>query len=469
MILGLRPQDDIPDWITHVLILGIANEVLFQDTKANVERELYIWSNLAANRRKPFEQVKDNILRGTNRVVKLDRELLVNLKVRPPRTETIRIPGSAGGEPLIEMDGVRVQYGDTPALGNWQQQVDNEEKDGLHWTVRRGQRWAILGPNGSGKTTLLSLITSDHPQTYALPIRLFGRSRLPEAGKPGLSIFDLQSRMGHSSPEIHAFFPRQLSIRQALESAFADTFLSKPNLTFERDLDVSAALRFFKAELDPNANASAEEPTTEQDPPSPLPRLHRPRKPLDITTDEDIDYADDIRFGELTTDQQRVVLFLRALIHKPDLVILDEPFSGFPVTLRDKCIHFLEAGELSRQSSTTVSRRTNFLDKWVTTVDSYKPPSAAVRHRGLSDDQALIVISHVKEEIPDTVRHFMRLPGNPGGETKPLDFRLGTLNPTRAISDDQIWEALWTQSKKFTKYSGTSRHPDDERYRWDYL
>ena len=29
--------------------------------------------------------------------------------------------------------------------------------DGVHWTVRVGERWAILGPNGSGKTTLLSV------------------------------------------------------------------------------------------------------------------------------------------------------------------------------------------------------------------------------------------------------------------------------------------------------------------------
>jgi iron complex transport system ATP-binding protein len=29
--------------------------------------------------------------------------------------------------------------------------------DGIHWTVRAGERWAVLGPNGSGKTTLLQI------------------------------------------------------------------------------------------------------------------------------------------------------------------------------------------------------------------------------------------------------------------------------------------------------------------------
>ena len=39
--------------------------------------------------------------------------------------------------------------------------------DRVSWTVRCGERWAVLGPNGSGKTTLLSLLCGDHPQAYS--------------------------------------------------------------------------------------------------------------------------------------------------------------------------------------------------------------------------------------------------------------------------------------------------------------
>lgn len=478
LILGLRPQDNIPDWVTHVLVLGNSNEVLLQGTKDNVEWEIGIWKRLASDGRESLDTVESNIRRLVNKDVKLDRKLLLDLKNSQKRSKTSRVSTPREGEPLIEMDGVHVQYDDTPVLGDWAQQINGEERKGLHWTVRRGQRWAIVGANGSGKTTLLSLITSDHPQAYALPVRLFGRSRLPEAGKPGLSLFDLQSRMGHSSPEIHALFPRQLSIRQAVESAFADTFLSQPKLSVERDQDVNAALRFFRPDLDARASSvsSAGESRNLPKTSKLFPRLYSGRKgPSDALVDDGVDYADEIRFADLNVAQQRLVLFLRAIIHKPDLVILDEPFSGMSPTLRNRCINFLEVGELRRGYGGSTQCRTSDDD----TLDEAgsSPDSPSVRHRGLSDNQALIVVAHVKDEIPSCVRHFMRLPCNPGDEDEALDFRLGALYPSRAISDNRVWEALWAPASTFAKYTSPpkgkevtmSRHPDDEKFLWDYL
>ena len=49
--------------------------------------------------------------------------------------------------------------------------------DGVNWTVRQGERWALLGHNGAGKTTLLSLILGDNPQAYANDVALFGQKR----------------------------------------------------------------------------------------------------------------------------------------------------------------------------------------------------------------------------------------------------------------------------------------------------
>jgi ABC-type molybdenum transport system ATPase subunit/photorepair protein PhrA len=298
------------------------------------------------------------------------------------------------------------------------------------------------------------LITSDHPQTYALPIKVFGRSRLPEAGKPGISIFELQSRLGHSSPEIHAFFPRQLSIRQAIESAFAETFLAKPTLDHERDLDVSAALRFFKAELDPDAAV-----TTQQKPPGVnyramdlfpnIGQLKTTKNRDFVPTDYDVEYADSIRFGELSIAQQRLVLFIRALIHKPDIIILDEPFSNMSASLRDKCIHFLEAGEMRGNLKTSVTRHTASAEPTWLKGSNVKP--SEVRHRGLSDDQALIMISHVKEEIPDSVRYYMRLPSDPGDGGEPLDFRFGVLQRGSVMSDPEIWDLAWSPPSAFDK------------------
>lgn len=358
LVLALRPQDRIPDWISHVVLVGKNHQVLQQGTKPDIHATLQAWQKMPVTGkrfpRNPEKLAKMLEFRAHLESGNLDEELLQDFTLNQTKKFPKQEHASLGGEALIEMDGVRVQYGDKVVLGDWKQKVNDETKEGLHWRVRRGQRWAVLGANGSGKTTLLSLITSDHPQAYSQPVKIFGRSRLPEVGKPGISIFELQSRLGHSSPEIHAFFPRQLTVRQALESAFAETFLSKPSLDHEKDLDVSAALRAFKAELAPNSSPE-EAPTVSIE--KLFPKLDpegsgKVKKSATSTfympLEYQVEYADNIKFGELSTAQQRIVLFLRALIHKPDIVILDEPFSGLTASQRDKCLQFIEKGKLLR-------------------------------------------------------------------------------------------------------------------------
>ncbi|KAH2934128.1 hypothetical protein KXW73_004057 [Aspergillus fumigatus] len=484
LILALRPQDNLPDWITHILLLGNSNQILFQGTRSEADKVMHVWKHLPkkAKRFSTLSEEEHKILDNARKDMEsgiLDQQLLWDLNLIKTSSGRSTAVATHGGEPLIEMEGVRVQYGDKVVLGGWKQTVSDQKKEGLHWTVRRGQRWVVLGANGSGKTTLLSLITSDHPQTYALPIKVFGRSRLPEAGKPGISIFELQSRLGHSSPEIHAFFPRQLSIRQAIESAFAETFLAKPTLDHERDLDVSAALRFFKAELDPDAAV-----TTQQEPPAvnframdlfpKIEQLKFTKKNRDfVPTDYDVEYADSVRFGELSTAQQRLVLFIRALIHKPDIIILDEPFSNMSASLRDKCIHFLEAGEMRGNLKSPITKRA--ANPEATWLKGSNVTPSEVRHRGLSKDQALIMISHVKEEIPDSVRYYMRLPSDPGDGGEPLDFRFGVLQRGSVMSDPKIWDLAWSPPSAFDKAakqvpqklsSDKNRRHDENIYEW---
>ncbi|KAL4973294.1 P-loop containing nucleoside triphosphate hydrolase protein [Aspergillus desertorum] len=459
LVLSLRPQDPIPDWITHLLVTGHSNRVLLQATRAEAQKHFAVWAKktgnkrINANERAIAAKTQADIQAGY-----LDKQLIFDLQLVPSSEENpVQFQMPPDGEALIEMDGVRVQYGDKVVLGGWSQNIRKKSREGLHWTVRRGQRWVILGPNGCGKTTLLSLITSDHPQTYAQPIKLFGRSRLPEPGKPPISLFELQSRLGHSSPEIHAFFPRQLTVRQAIESAFAETFLSKPALDHDRDLDVSAALRFFRPELDPNFKASLKE-----GPPSVwlnrqnFPETSKTFKGRTFEPEYDVEYADTLTFGQLSIPQQRLVLFLRALIHKPDVVILDEPFSGMSSSVRDKCIHFLEVGE--RNAVSTATRRAGGRNPWTLAVTGSETDKdtrfqrnilAEKRHFGLTDQQALIMISHLREEIPDFVRHYIRLPSAQNDDATGLDFRFGYLKGKNALRQPPVWDLAWTHKEKF--------------------
>lgn len=473
------------------MILGKSHRVLFQGDRSEAEQVFHIWKHFVhqKNPEISLESEKEKrIYEDTKAAVKsgiLDRQFLLDMNLIEWKQYSLEIPALQSGEPIVEMEGVRVQYGDKVVLGDWKQTVDGEEKDGLHWKVRRGQRWAILGANGSGKTTVLSLITSDHPQTYGLPIRLFGRSRLAEPGKPAISIFDLQRRIGHSSPEVHAFFPRQLSVRKALESAWAETFLSKPVLDYEKDLDVDSVLRFFKADLDPNAERGLKSArknlrltAKEKEAAHLLPSLipGQSTEYLRTMLDEDVDFADTLLFSDLTTAQQRLVLFLRAIISKPDLIILDEAFSGMSPSLREKCFHFLERGEKRPLKRSAVTLRRILGDQWHeksiqpntkttngneieggidldedATTTSFSSSVPGPRFTGLTDNQALLMISHVKEEIPECVRHWMRLPSDDGlGNT--LDFRLGVVKVDDSLSGGS-WDRIWNPNGPLRRYN----------------
>ena len=432
IVLGLRPQDPLPEWITHVVRLASAFHVESQG-----ERQLHPLhgtNDLA----KPVEGRPKVVKPGYSNQRGLPVWAPTNRKFSPTSREglSLSLPKSSRKKrhspDLVRMSGVRIAYGEKVVLGDWEQKesplADSERNvlaPGLWWNVCKGQRWGIFGSNGTGKTTLISLICSDHPQAYSQPLQVFGRSRLPQPGQPGISVFDLQARIGQSSPEIHTFFPRSLSLRQTLENAWADTFLGSPKLTTEIDDTVDACLRWFEAELNPVFDPSTTQILKWRDH-----RVHR--DPLPRSTD----WADDVRFGEAPFSAQRIALFLRAIIKKPDLVVLDEAFSGMDDYVRDKCILFLTWGE---KRSFRIGQQYGIEARSVFPtpkhlIGDHEPIS------GLSTDQALICVSHVKEEVPGIVRHWMLLP-EPGFHKPP---RFGVWDRPLE-SDERIWQHIWDE------------------------
>lgn len=375
LIISLRPEDGVPQWINQLLVIDEHNRVLAQDSKNTV----------LSMQQDDVHNIVKHVQGGSKLELSRDGH---------PR-ETPPLPH---GEALIDMQGVKVAYGDKVVLGGWKQTIDGTEKPGLWWSLHRGQRCGIFGPNGSGKTTMLSLITSDHPQTYSLPIKLFGRSRLPQPGERGITLFELQGRMGHSSPEVHAFFPKQLSVRRVLESAWADAPLAKPRLDGPATQRVDAFLRWFTEEL----------------------RAQRGRGSDSVASD--LQWAEDIRFGGLSFSSQRLLLFLRAIVSSPDLVILDEAFSGMDEHVRDKALLFLSQGE---NVSAIVDGKA-------------KPASGAPTFEGLSSQQALLVISHSMEDVPGCIREWICLP-EPGEGLAP---RTGTLRGPLELNA-QGWNDIW--------------------------
>ena len=183
-----------------------------------------------------------------------------------------------------------------------------------------------------------------------------------------------------------------------MENAWADTFLGVSKLDEGARGKVDSYLRWFEPELNPHFDGSSRgTPNSEVWPP-----WERP-----ISTG----WADSTLFGQCTFSSQRVALFLRAVIKNPDIVVLDEAFSGMDASVRDKCMGFLESG-----------------------IEGFGD--------GLEQRQALICISHVKEEVPFIVRDWMCLPEAASREGKKAAARFGRLEGPLA-GDEGAWREIW--------------------------
>ena len=443
IVLALQDRDTVPKWITHLLYLGEDMRVRFQGPLNEVVKEA---------RRDSLE-------------IKLEEEPVASVKQRNgkkyrwdyPEEEFKAAQSQSNNDnstPLVQMQGVQVKYGERTVLGDWEQPG---KRKGLWWDVKPGDRWGVFGPNGmyyrgactyllkltsmagSGKTTLFSLINSDHPQTYSLPILLFGRSRLPTQSEPGISIFDIQARIGQASPEIHNFFPKNISLRQTIESAYADTFLSKPSLTYKADVAVDTCLRWFQKELNP-AFASSKDPvdslTSSWINYDNVKNKSKLSEKMDDYIHTDIDWADHISFRDLSFSAQRVALFLRAIVKKPDLVVLDEAFSGMDERTRIKCVMFLAYGEarwLIKQQNNKSRTFEGMMIRTRTAFDILE----RVSFTGLEPRQALISVSHRREEVPFLVDKWLCLPEAGKGAA-----RFGTIDRTGSKTPDW-WKQIW--------------------------
>ncbi|CAD6564015.1 MAG: hypothetical protein ASARMPRED_002645 [Alectoria sarmentosa] len=400
LILALRPQDPLPDWITHVIHLGPNFQITYQGSKDLVD--------LGTARAK----VKIGKLIRTDYLAQID----VPDDVIPQRGLT----KAYQNERIRHLPGSNYSF---------QQSNPTESREGIPWVdadVPVSINEALVEMQDvcvrPDKTRTVMDLPNELIDTYSLPIKVFGRGRLPQPGLPGISIFDIQSRIGQSSPEIHAFFPRNLSLRQALENAWADTFLGTPRLKYENDVTVDTCLRWFEAELNP-----AFTPLT-------ISFITKAWKSKNGFPNS-IDWADNIRFGDAPFSAQRVVLFLRAIIKKPDIVVLDEAFSGMDDRVRDKCMLFLTWGE-TKSFGVLVNRKEHVKERFV-----YDTPPQLLSERileGLSKNQALICVSHIKEEVPGVVRRWMSLPEAGTGNVA----RFGKF-PGPLEGYDSGWDEIW--------------------------
>jgi len=181
---------------------------------------------------------------------------------------------------IVNMNDIEISYGN---------QVVQQH---LSWTVKRGEKWALLGHNGSGKSTLLSYIFADNPQAYAKNISLFGRRR-----GTGETIWEIKKRIGYTSSEMHLYYREQCSCQKVVRSGFFDSIglFRKCTEAQEKIADL-------------------------------------------VMNSLDIQYLADVNFLNASAGEQRMVLFARALVKNPEVLILDEPFHGLDDRNKRICI-----------------------------------------------------------------------------------------------------------------------------------
>ncbi|MCF0058194.1 ATP-binding cassette domain-containing protein [Dyadobacter sp. CY356] len=193
-------------------------------------------------------------------------------KPDPQKLAKFGEPNFKDFEVAIDLRNIRVKYGEDLIL------------KGIEWKIIKGEKWALSGANGSGKSTLLSIITADNPQRFANDYDLFDKKR----GGIGASIWDIKQKIGHVSPELHLYFPKNTTVFKTIASGFFDA----TGIFFKKLTEIQ------------------------------IERVHEVAELLHV---RDLIEKD---FSQLSKGEQRLVLLARALVKNPPLLILDEPCQG---------------------------------------------------------------------------------------------------------------------------------------------
>lgn len=216
-------------------------------------------------------------------------------------------PADPGGPPLIELDRATVCRGSVPVL------------HALSMRIATGQHTVVLGPNGCGKSTLVKLVTRElYPvaREGAAAVRVLGRSRW--------DVFALRAQLGVVAPDLQ----RDL--------------LRAPGLTGE-DAVLSG---FFAAQRVPADGVTA---------------AMRERAAAALT-ECDAEHLAARPIAELSTGETRRVLIARAIAHRPQALLLDEPTTGLDVAAR---AHFLATLRRLARAGTTLVLVTHHVEEIV--------------------------------------------------------------------------------------------------------
>jgi ABC-2 type transport system ATP-binding protein len=206
--------------------------------------------------------------------------------------------------PVIVAAGVERMFGPDQGLRS------------LDLSVPRGSIFGIIGPSGAGKSTAVRLLLGAEQPT-AGDVFVFGR-------RPDEFTREDRRRMGFL-PQMSVLYP-DLSLRHNLD--LAASMYGVPGRS--RLLTFGKARRGARQRID------------------------------DILSFLDLDESQRTRLGDASGGEQRRLGLAAAMVHEPDLLILDEPTTGVDPVLRRKIWERLRT---LRDEGTTVFVTTQYLDE----------------------------------------------------------------------------------------------------------
>jgi iron complex transport system ATP-binding protein len=175
---------------------------------------------------------------------------------------------------FLHMQHVNVARGDAAVLHD------------IHLTIRTGEHVAILGPNGCGKSTLIKAITCECYPMVAPGTKMFllGRERW--------DVSQLRQHLG-----------------------VVETNLPGERTGVTRGIDAVVAGFFSASTLWPNLHATEEMRA----------RAHAALERMRAA------HLESKFVGQMSAGEQRRIMIARALVHEPEMLLLDEPSNALDI------------------------------------------------------------------------------------------------------------------------------------------
>ena len=183
----------------------------------------------------------------------------------------------------------------------------------IDWSIEKGEHWVVFGLNGSGKTTLLSMLAGYKTPTSG-KLKVFGEAYSDD------NMIAFRKRIGLVSTSC---FDQFYGAESALEIILSGKYGSV-GLDFDvLDKDVKMAKKLLSL----------------------------------MGLKDKCDQA----YNTMSKGEREIVLILRALIAKPDILILDEPCSGLDITARDKMLGLID--RLAKEGEMSIIYVTHYADE----------------------------------------------------------------------------------------------------------